>query len=358
MIEIPTFAAWAAANQAEGFPDEATAWAVYSDRMYRGMQALFAHPEIAENRQEAAVAEIAAVAFLESILGAVWVRERFPLADHREELGPWVQQARQRQELARRVFEFQSEPWFDDFIAYTKTNEVASAIFEADVLQTLMCMPADIARVTESGVKGQDFDILLNLAHVGDVPVEVKYKRDDTAFSEATVRNTVKGAAKQLPRGRAGCCSCTCQRPGCALAARMTITRRSAKRCGRRRASASSSPSLTDPSMIRRRGKSGTGDSGTSSEATMRRRNCGRPPSFCGIFSTRAGTSSLHVPRSDVRVPVFTRTGSAAASATDPTVSDRPGGTLGVGTVVRGCLRDWPPRPATEPRRPPPRSSP
>ncbi|KOU46997.1 hypothetical protein ACIQJW_12425 [Streptomyces californicus] len=204
MIEIPTFAAWAAANQAEGFPDEATAWAVYSDRMYRGMQALFAHPEIAENRQEAAVAEIAAVAFLESILGAVWVRERFPLADHREELGPWVQQARQRQELARRVFEFQSEPWFDDFIAYTKTNEVASAIFEADVLQTLMCMPADIARVTESGVKGQDFDILLNLAHVGDVPVEVKYKRDDTAFSEATVRNTVKGAAKQLPRGRAG----------------------------------------------------------------------------------------------------------------------------------------------------------
>ncbi|MGA5629851.1 hypothetical protein ACPCTH_33820 [Streptomyces cellulosae] len=204
MIEIPTFAAWMEANQAQEFPNEATAWAVYNDRVYRGMQALFAHPEVAENRQEAAVAEIAAVAFLESAFGAAWVREKFPLADRREELGPWVQQARQRQELARRVFEFQSERWFDDFLSYTKTNDVASAIFEADVLQTLMRMPAGIARVTESGVKGQDFDILLNLAHIGDVPVEVKYKQDDTPFSEATVRNTVKGAVKQLPRGRVG----------------------------------------------------------------------------------------------------------------------------------------------------------
>ncbi|MFF2847623.1 hypothetical protein ACFVT5_15070 [Streptomyces sp. NPDC058001] len=68
--------------------------------MYRGTQALFAHPEVAENRQETAVAEIAAIDFLESAFGAAWVKERFPLADRREELGPWVQQARQRQELA------------------------------------------------------------------------------------------------------------------------------------------------------------------------------------------------------------------------------------------------------------------
>ncbi|MFD0449412.1 MULTISPECIES: hypothetical protein [Streptomyces violaceusniger group] len=204
MIEIPTFAAWMEMNRAQDFPNEATAWAVYNDRVYRGMEALLAHPEVAANRQEAAVAEIAATAFLESVFGAAWVKERFPLADHREELGPWVQQAWQRQELARRVFEFQSEPWFADFVSYTETNDVASAIFEADVLQTLMRMPAGIARVTESGVKGQDFDILLNLAHVGDVPVEVKYKQDDTPFSEATVRNTVKSAVKQLPRGQAG----------------------------------------------------------------------------------------------------------------------------------------------------------
>ncbi|MFJ9655563.1 hypothetical protein [Streptomyces microflavus] len=204
MIEIPTFAVWMETNRAQGFPDEATAWAVYNDRVYRSMQALFEDPHVAVNRQEAAVAEIAATAFLESAFGADWVKERFPLADHREELGPWVQQARQRQELARRVFEFQSEPWFADFLSYTKRNEVASAIFEADVLQTLMRVPASITRVTESGVKGQDYDILLKLAHIGEVPVEVKYKQDDTPFSEATVRNTVKGAAKQLPRGCVG----------------------------------------------------------------------------------------------------------------------------------------------------------
>ncbi|AGK81540.1 hypothetical protein SFUL_6660 [Streptomyces microflavus DSM 40593] len=204
MIEIPTFAAWLEASQSQEFPDVATAWAVYNDRVYRGMQALFADPEVAANRRKAAVAEIAAVAFLESAFGAAWVKEKFPLADHRDDLGPWVQQAQQRQDLARRVFEFQSEPWFADFLFYTETNDVASALFEADVLQTLMHMPAGVTRVTASGVKGQSFDVLLNLARVGDVPVEVKYKQDDTPFSEATVHNTVKGAAKQLPRGHVG----------------------------------------------------------------------------------------------------------------------------------------------------------
>ncbi len=191
-------------NRAQSFPNQATAWAVYNERVYRDMRFLYAHPEVAGNRQEAAVAEIAATAFIESVFGAAWVKKKFPIADQREELGLWVRQARQRQELARRIFEFQNEPWFADFLSYTKANDIASAIFEADILQTLMRMPAGITRVTESGVKGRDFDILLNLAHIGDVPVEVKYKQDDTPFSEATIRNTVKGAVKQLPQGRVG----------------------------------------------------------------------------------------------------------------------------------------------------------
>ncbi|WP_024756045.1 hypothetical protein [Streptomyces exfoliatus] len=204
MIEIPTFAAWLEANQAQGFPNPATAWAVYNDRVYRGMQVLFADPEVAANRRESAVAEIAAVTFLESAFGAAWVKKKFPLANRRDELRPGMEQAQQRWDLARRVFEFQSEPWFADFLFYTERNDVASALFEADVLQTLMRMPAGVTRVTASGPKGQNFDILLNLARIGNVPVEVKYKQDDTPFSEATVRNTAKDAARQLPRGHVG----------------------------------------------------------------------------------------------------------------------------------------------------------
>lgn len=59
-------------------PDDATAWAVYNDRVYRGMRVLFAHSEVAKNRQEAAVAEIAAVAVLQSAFGAAWVKEKSP----------------------------------------------------------------------------------------------------------------------------------------------------------------------------------------------------------------------------------------------------------------------------------------
>ncbi|MFG3016370.1 hypothetical protein ACGFZB_39205 [Streptomyces cinerochromogenes] len=86
----------------------------------------------------------------------------------------------------------------------TRTAEVASAIFEADVLQTLMRMPAGVARVTESGIKGQDFDGLLHVAEMGHIPIEVKYKQDDTPYSTNTIRSTIKGAVKQLPKGQVG----------------------------------------------------------------------------------------------------------------------------------------------------------
>ncbi|MER6522625.1 hypothetical protein ABT246_38065 [Streptomyces sp. NPDC001553] len=203
MIQIPTFATWLETNPAHSFPNEETAWAVYNDRQHQSVEAFLLSPGALAAGGQVAVAEAAGTAFLESVFDSAWVRKKFPLADQREEFDPWMRQTRQRQELARRVYEFQTEPWYADFITYTRTNEVASVLFEADVLHTLMRMPAGITRVATSGVKGQDFDILMQMPN-GDIPIEVKYKPDDKPYTPSAIRNIVKGAAEQLPKGKVG----------------------------------------------------------------------------------------------------------------------------------------------------------
>jgi hypothetical protein len=201
---IATFAEFLAATARERDPvsDVPRAWAVYNEAVYAQVQDMLHDPFIVASRWQGGLSEELAKGFLESIFGPEWVQERFAAADEREP--GWLRFAHQRRELARRVFEFQSHPWFADFVDYTRTNEVASALFEADVLQTLMRMPASVGRVTETKVKGQDYDALIHLGEVGNVPIEVKYKKDDTPYSASTIHSTLKAAARQLPKGQVG----------------------------------------------------------------------------------------------------------------------------------------------------------
>lgn len=67
-----------------------------------------------------------------------------------------------------------------------------------------MRMPASVGRVTETKVKGQDYDALIHLGEVGNVPIEVKHKQEDTPYSASTVHSTLKAAARQLPKGQVG----------------------------------------------------------------------------------------------------------------------------------------------------------
>ncbi|MCX5443876.1 hypothetical protein [Streptomyces sp. NBC_00063] len=210
-MRMQTFADFQAKDWPQQFPDEPdpgidVQWAVYYDRAYRGMEHLLTDPMVVVEGAEAFVSELIAISMLEVIFDPGWVTKTFPLADDREPADGdrWILPAHQRRELARRVFEFQSYSWFPDFVKYTKENEVSSALFEADVIQTLMRMPGGVTRVTETGVKGQDFDALMNLGPAGRVPIEVKYKEDATPYSPETVRNTVRKAIQQYPKGETG----------------------------------------------------------------------------------------------------------------------------------------------------------
>jgi hypothetical protein len=107
------------------------------------------------------------------------------------------------QELARRLYQLQSFPWFDIVLDAVRTRELSGAAFELDALWTLRIASPYVETRRESGVKGRDYDAF---ALMGDhlVPVEAKAKDDTTPWSTKTVINTVKNAARQLPSGEVG----------------------------------------------------------------------------------------------------------------------------------------------------------
>lgn len=107
------------------------------------------------------------------------------------------------QELARRLYQLQSFPWFDTVLDGVRTRELSGAAFELDILWALQIASPYVGARRESGVKGSDYDAF---ALMGEhlVPVEAKAKDDTTPWSRKTVINTVKRAAEQLPRGDVG----------------------------------------------------------------------------------------------------------------------------------------------------------
>ena len=111
--------------------------------------------------------------------------------------------AHRTHELARRLYQLQSFPWFADVVKRIRTRDLSGAGFEIDVVLLLHNLIARVTPRDETGQRGEDYDIHLNV-HGLEVPVEVKAKADDTPYTAKTVIRTVKGAARQLPSGSTG----------------------------------------------------------------------------------------------------------------------------------------------------------
>lgn len=107
------------------------------------------------------------------------------------------------QELARRLYQLQSFPWFDSVLDGVRTRTLSGAAFELDVLWVVQIASPHVEARKESSQKGKDYDahVLMN-RHI--VPVEIKAKDDVTAWSAKTVIGTIKGAAAQLPKDDIG----------------------------------------------------------------------------------------------------------------------------------------------------------
>ena len=107
------------------------------------------------------------------------------------------------QEMARRLHQLQSFSWFDAVLKGIRTRELSGAAFELDVLWTLQIASPFVQTEMEVGKKGSDYDAFA-LMDDKVVPVKAKAKDDRTPWSPKTVINTIKGAARQLPKGDTG----------------------------------------------------------------------------------------------------------------------------------------------------------
>lgn len=203
MILIPTFERFVA--DAGGSDDLAAQWARYDQAVWLKIREMEQDPALAGRL--GLVRDVLAEDVISSHLGPEWLGQDVAascLGNTDVNVVALLLARHRKYELARRLYEFQSFDWFPHFVRHLSTNDLLGATFEADVLQALMYAPGEVARTVEIGRKGEDFDVSVTLPTGVQVPVEVKAKRDDTAFTGKTVINTVKGAARQLPKGTTG----------------------------------------------------------------------------------------------------------------------------------------------------------
>ncbi|WP_220658759.1 hypothetical protein [Tsukamurella sp. TY48] len=113
-------------------------------------------------------------------------------------------QYRRAGELARRLFEFTREDFFDLLLSNLLRRDLEGAAFESDVIHMLMALPSVIELRKESGVKGDDYDIDLWFGRHAPWPIEVKTRAEDVKYSEKAFLKTLDRARQQLPEGGVG----------------------------------------------------------------------------------------------------------------------------------------------------------
>ena len=100
--------------------------------------------------------------------------------------------------LAERVYNLQKIVNFDLIIKDIITGQLVSRYAEIEVGSQLMSRGIPFEFNLPTGVKGSDYDISILLKN--RINCEVKHKIESTVFSENTLKNTISGANKQLPK--------------------------------------------------------------------------------------------------------------------------------------------------------------
>lgn len=216
MAVVPTFAEWLDVHGLPDAPDLSdnrvtVAWLQYDQAVAQAIDEMRADPVAGESVR--ALFDVLSEDIIDSHFGHGWFAEHVDgsaSSDRarnylRSDCPPAVRllAAQRVHDVARRLYQLQSFPWFDQVIRRVRTRDFSGAGFELDVVFVLHHLVGRVTPKDESGQKGEDYDIHVQV-HGLDVPVEVKAKDDDTPYTDQTVINTVKSAATQLPKGSKG----------------------------------------------------------------------------------------------------------------------------------------------------------
>jgi hypothetical protein len=214
---LPTFADFLDTHGLPDAPDldEDTqvtiAWLHYDQAVYDRIEEIKADPK--RPGSYSLLLAVLAEEIITSHLGADWFAAHIDgraTSDQARDYLPEVGPAERRllsthriHELARRLYQLQSFEWFEHVLRSLRTRDLSGAGFELDVLWVLHVLPSSVAPRAEIGRKGEDYDAVVRFGGL-TIPIEVKAKADDTELSQRTVVRTVRGAARQLPKGQKG----------------------------------------------------------------------------------------------------------------------------------------------------------
>lgn len=96
-------------------------------------------------------------------------------------------------QLARRLFEFAQEDFYELLCSNLLHRDLEGAAFEADVIRMLMALPAHIDLRKEVGIKGDDYDIDLWFGANSPWPIEVKTRAEESAYSKRALAPLIHG---------------------------------------------------------------------------------------------------------------------------------------------------------------------
>ncbi len=106
--------------------------------------------------------------------------------------------------LAEALFNLQATPGIDDKVTEIRSGDVESGLAELDAALFLSLCRLRFSFRTRSGIKGEDYDIEVELRRGAKAAVESKCKVEGTEASFNTIRNVLQRARRQLPPDRPG----------------------------------------------------------------------------------------------------------------------------------------------------------
>jgi hypothetical protein len=154
------------------------------------------------NADEVFLAYGVASAVILAIMGPAWWQAKlasergdpYLAGDRADEPGRYIHQTRVYY-LARDLQACQNVPGFREQLEALRTRSLIGVMHELRVAQTLIRRGHEVSFVTPTGVRGADYDLLVD----SRVAVEVKSKEDGSTYTTTSLRRVLNDARGQLP---------------------------------------------------------------------------------------------------------------------------------------------------------------
>jgi len=128
----------------------------------------------------------------------------FLRTDSLDESHSSIRHMRHVETLASCLYNLQHIPGFKHRVAELKRNDLESALGEMEGARFLSHPSLKLRFVVPTGKKGECYEAEITTLEERVICCEVKTKKEQTEFNQATVKNTIEHARKQLSKGKPG----------------------------------------------------------------------------------------------------------------------------------------------------------